>query len=118
MEYLNPNSKFHLSFKLDYPNAFDQARAKEEGRSEPGSDIFIHGGAQSTGCIAIGDEAITEVYREVETTGKEHVLVAIFPYRPANDIPLVPAGHTPSWTHTLYRALDDFLAGLLPKIKS
>ena len=28
IEYLNPNSQFHLSMKLDYPNAFDKAKGE------------------------------------------------------------------------------------------
>ena len=33
----NPNSAYHLSMKLDYPNAFDSTQAAADGRSEPGS---------------------------------------------------------------------------------
>jgi len=38
---LNPNSRYHLSMKLDYPNAFDRHQAARDGRARPGSDIFI-----------------------------------------------------------------------------
>jgi len=65
---LNPNSKFHLSLRLDYPNAFDRQRAFEEKRENLGGDIMIHDDAVSIGCIAIGDAAIEEIYRLAELT--------------------------------------------------
>jgi len=50
VEYLNPNSRFHLSLKVSYPNGFDRVRAKVDGRTELGGDIMIHGGAATVGC--------------------------------------------------------------------
>src|SRR6056297_1334241 len=38
----NPNSSFHLSLGISYPNAQDVAEARALGKS-PGGDIFIHG---------------------------------------------------------------------------
>ena len=54
----NPNSNYHLSMKLDYPNSYDPRHAKREGRSNPGSNIFIHGKSLSVGCLAMSGEAI------------------------------------------------------------
>lgn len=62
VEALNPNSKFHLSLRLDYPNEFDRVRGREDGRENLGGDIMIHGNRVSIGCIAIGDEAIEEIF--------------------------------------------------------
>ncbi|MCH8554775.1 MAG: L,D-transpeptidase family protein [Schleiferiaceae bacterium] len=62
LEYLNPNSKFWLSGKVSYPNAFDKAKAKADGRDRLGGDIFIHGKAMSIGCVAIGDASAEEVF--------------------------------------------------------
>lgn len=62
VESLNPNSRFHLSLRVNYPNDWDRAQAHKEGRTRLGGDIMIHGGARSIGCIAIGDEAIEEVF--------------------------------------------------------
>ncbi len=58
---LNPNSLFHLSLRVDYPNAEDRAAATVP-LEELGGDIFVHGGAASIGCVAIGDDAIEEVF--------------------------------------------------------
>ena len=66
----NPQSKFHLSLGLSYPNATDRARAAELG-VDPGGDIFIHGEDSkphfwkrnwTQGCIALKNEQIEEVY--------------------------------------------------------
>lgn len=60
LETFNPESKFHLSFKINYPNKADSIRNKNE--QNLGSDIYIHGGSASVGCIPIGDKNIAELY--------------------------------------------------------
>lgn len=77
---LNPNSSYHLSMKLNYPNMLDLKYAEKEGRTEPGSDIFIHGKDVSVGCLAMGDEAIEELFVLIHQVGKENVKVVIAPY--------------------------------------
>ncbi len=75
--WLNPNSAFHLSMKLDYPNLFDQEQARLEGRENPGSNIFIHGSNVSNGCLAVGDNAIEELFVLTALIGMENVSVLI-----------------------------------------
>lgn len=78
---LNPNSAFHLAIRVDYPNADDMAAAKAEGR-DPGTlggDIMIHGKAASIGCLAMGDEAIEELFVLVADAGVERVRILILP---------------------------------------
>ena len=77
---LNPNSQYHLSLKLDYPNSEDTAQGSLDGRSELGSDIFIHGRDVSIGCIALGDQAIEELFYTAIKLGKERFRVMIAPY--------------------------------------
>lgn len=69
----NPNSEFHLSIGIDYPNATDRAFAFSQGR-DPGGDIFIHGKPWkyrnaprdwTAGCIAVEDDEIEEIYAMV-----------------------------------------------------
>jgi murein L,D-transpeptidase YafK len=57
IESLNPNSRFHLSLRIDYPNAADRRRAQAEARTGLGGDIMIHGSNVSIGCLAMGDPA-------------------------------------------------------------
>ena len=68
----NPNSSYHLSLRVSYPNAADRAYAAGQGRS-PGGDIFLHGqpnamplgrmpGDWTDGCIALTNAEIAELY--------------------------------------------------------
>jgi hypothetical protein len=59
---LNPNSAYHLSMKLNYPNSYDLTVAQFDNRSNLGGDIYIHGRAKSAGCLAIGDSAIEDMF--------------------------------------------------------
>ena len=103
----NPNSRFHLSMKLNYPNAFDLEKANAEGRTQPGSDIFIHGRAVSAGCLAMGDEVIEELFTLVADTGRVRAKVVIAP-SDAREAPLsVP--DTPDWVAELYQRIGDEL---------
>jgi murein L,D-transpeptidase YafK len=108
-EFLNPNSLFHLSIRLNYPNAFDQAAARADGRTNLGSDIMIHGSNVSIGCIAVGNEASEELFVLAAIVGKEWVKVIISPVdfrvpgtkAPETDLP---------WVRTLYATLARELA--------
>lgn len=68
----NPNSAYHLSLGISYPNNADRAFALAHGRP-PGGDIFIHGannngssrGDWTVGCIAVKDQQIEEIYAMV-----------------------------------------------------
>ncbi|MEQ1860672.1 MAG: L,D-transpeptidase family protein [Chthoniobacteraceae bacterium] len=74
----NPLSKFHLSLGLDYPNASDRVRSDPQ---KPGGDIYIHGRAVSIGCLALGDDAIEELYLLALDTRVKPIAVHIFPAR-------------------------------------
>lgn len=76
MENLNPLSKFHLSIKINYPSAFDLERAKEDGRTHSGCDIYVHGKDQTVGCIPVGDIAIEEIFYLAGAFGKGEVIIS------------------------------------------
>ena len=106
LESLLPHSQYHLGLKLNFPNDFDWARAREEQRNEPGSDIFIHGGEFSTGCLAIGDRAVEEIFALAVRSGMERARVLIAPYDlrdPPETRPAPPAN--PAWLAGLYEEL-------------
>jgi murein L,D-transpeptidase YafK len=96
----NPNSSYHLSLRVDYPNADDRAIAKREGRANLGSDIFIHGKAVSIGCLALGDLAIEEVYVLVADVGLSRTRLLLSP----SASPTLPPG-SPTWVASLYERL-------------
>lgn len=77
--HLNPNSAYHLSIGVAYPNAFDRARAAEDGREQLGGDIFIHGKAVTIGCIPIGDAAIEALFYAVARVGVARVQALFAP---------------------------------------
>ncbi|HEX6160133.1 MAG TPA: L,D-transpeptidase family protein [Thermoanaerobaculia bacterium] len=102
IEHLNPNSRYHLSMKVSYPNDFDRRMAQRDRRTRLGGDIFIHGKAVSIGCVAVGDRAIEELYDLVQRTGVRQVKVIIAP----NDLRTArPIRHedAPRWVDGLYR---------------
>ncbi|MBK8110788.1 MAG: L,D-transpeptidase family protein [Saprospiraceae bacterium] len=79
VDYLNPNSSYYLSIKLNYPNEFDKSKTKFSSIDEMGKDIFIHGKAATIGCIPIGDEAIEEVFVLTQKAINNEVKVIISP---------------------------------------
>lgn len=103
--FLNPNSSYHLSMMLNYPNAFDLRHAKKEGRSQPGSNIFIHGKSGSIGCLAMGDRAIEELFVLVATVGMRNAKVVIAPHDPRTGPLLRTAPNGPSWLPELYAGI-------------
>lgn len=71
----NPNSGYHLSLGISYPNEQDVAEAEALGK-KPGGDIFIHGRSReawgkgkdwTAGCIAVRSGQMEEVYSMVRT---------------------------------------------------
>jgi len=104
IEHLNPNSNYHLSMKVSYPNEFDRSMAARDRRTNLGGDIFIHGKAVSIGCVALGDHAIEELFTLVAQTGHARVKVIIAP----NDLRTRGAilhEDAPRWAMQLYRTI-------------
>ena len=70
----NPNSAYHKSLGISYPNSEDRADAHKRNEA-PGNNIFIHGGPKNilthffsdwtSGCIAVFDNEIEEIYHLV-----------------------------------------------------
>ena len=96
---LNPNSNYHLSFNLGFPNAFDRAH----GRT--GSFLMVHGDCVSIGCYAMTDEGIEEIYADVEAAfagGQSIIRVHIFPFEMTED---ALAAHRGSPNHAFWENL-------------
>lgn len=77
----NPNSNYHLSLGLNYPNASDRILSDP---GQPGSEIYIHGNCVSTGCIAITDVPIEELYimsTYAKAFGQDFIPVHTFPVK-------------------------------------
>ncbi len=75
---LNPYSNYHLSINIGYPNEYDKSYKRT------GSYIMIHGKCVSTGCFAMGDDNIEEIYYLVKNAlfnGQKYIDIHIFPFR-------------------------------------
>lgn len=80
----NPQSRYHLSLGVSYPNPADKARAAAVGL-RPGGNIMIHGQGPdgrrarqrdwTAGCIAVTDAEIEDIYAMV----RQHTPVIIQP---------------------------------------
>lgn len=78
---MNPNSKFHLSFNLGYPNAFDRSYRRT------GANLMVHGDCRSAGCYAMTDALVEEIYalaREAFKGGQQFFDVHAYPFRMSN----------------------------------
>lgn len=74
---LNPNSSYHLSMNIGYPNDYDIFY----GRT--GSYIMIHGSSVSVGCFAMTNPLIEEIYILAESAflnKQSKISVHVFPF--------------------------------------
>jgi murein L,D-transpeptidase YafK len=77
-ELMNPRSQFHLSFNLGYPNAL------ERSQGFTGSALMVHGACTSSGCFALTDDGVSEIYavaREAFSGGQRSFQVQSLPFR-------------------------------------
>ncbi len=77
-EQMRPDSKLHLAFNLGYPNNFDKAHRRT------GDYLMVHGGCTSSGCYAMTDALMEELYalaREAFAGGQDAIHVHAFPFR-------------------------------------
>ena len=73
ISHKNPDSNYHLSLRISYPNDADRAFA-EAADKPPGGDIFIHGGPNgkvsgrdwTVGCVAVSDREIEVIYSMIK----------------------------------------------------
>jgi len=82
-ELMNPNSNYYLAINTGFPNTFDKANDRD------GTFLMIHGDCSSSGCYAMTDEQIGEIYslaRESLLGGKLSFQIQAYPFRlmPAN----------------------------------
>jgi murein L,D-transpeptidase YafK len=75
---LNPNSRWHRSFNLGFPNAYDAHHART------GSYLMVHGGCGSVGCYAMTDGVVGELWALINAAfdaGQDRFAVHAFPFR-------------------------------------
>lgn len=108
--FLNPNSAYHVSLRVNYPNAFDRQMAARDGRKELGGDIMIHGKNLSAGCLAMGDEAVEELFVLAAQMGLANVKLILSPtdFRHAGISAQAPG--QPQWLPKLYAEIASAMA--------
>lgn len=75
---MNPNSAYHLSFDLGYPNAYDRAHGAT------GAYLMTHGICSSMGCYAMTNDQISEIYalaRDALASGQRAFQFQAYPFR-------------------------------------
>ncbi len=82
IDSINPNSDFHLSLRINYPNQVDSIRSQNE--LDPGGDIFIHGDCYSVGCVPIEDAPMEELFwlviQNLSANSLQDIPVLILPF--------------------------------------
>jgi len=112
---MNPNSSYYLAINTGFPNAYDRAN----GRT--GAFLMIHGDCSSSGCYAMTDEQIAEIYalaREAFLGGQKSFQLQAFPFRmtPVNMARHRNSPHMAFW-RMLKHGYDHFeVARLEPKV--
>jgi len=109
IESLNPNSMYHLALRVNYPNQFDKAKGKIDGREDLGADIMIHGKDSSIGCLAMGDEAAEELFVLAAETGIDNISVILSPVDFRNQELPSRMPDVPEWTPELYASIKQEL---------
>jgi len=105
IEWLNPNSSYHLSMRIGYPNAFDREQAAKENRTKLGGDIMIHGDARSVGCLAMGDPASEDFFVLAADAGIENITLVLSPvdFREGKVVP--QDAKLTEWSAALYETI-------------
>jgi murein L,D-transpeptidase YafK len=76
-ELMNPNSSYYLAINTGFPNAFDKANGRD------GSFLMIHGDCSSSGCYAMTDQQVGEIYslaRDAFTGGRKAFQIQAYPF--------------------------------------
>lgn len=112
IRYLNPNSVAYVSLMIGYPNDFDRARAREDGRSNLGGDIVIHGPTTGTaGCLALDEPAVEDIFTLAADSGVANTRIILAPYDLRRRDAPSPAKAKP-WVQSLYTTISKDLEKL------
>lgn len=75
---LNPQSQYYVSFNLGYPNRLEAAFGYS------GEALMVHGACSSSGCYAMTDQGVGEIYAIVQKalqSGQDRFQVQAYPFR-------------------------------------
>lgn len=102
---MRPKVIAHVGLDINYPNAEDRMHAKKERRKTLGGDIMIHGSYWSTGCLAMGNEAIEELFTLAHDTKYSNISVLFAPCDLTTKAVNIDFQKQPKWLPDLYKRL-------------
>jgi murein L,D-transpeptidase YafK len=76
-ELMNPNSNYYLAINTGFPNQFDRSNDRD------GTFLMVHGDCWSSGCYAMTDEQMGEIYSLARDSllGQPSFQVQAYPFR-------------------------------------
>ena len=77
-QLMNPNSNYYLAINTGFPNSFDKANNRD------GSFLMVHGDCVSSGCYAMTDAQIAEIFALAQDTflgGQPSFQIQAYPFR-------------------------------------
>lgn len=103
---LNPKSQYYVSFNLGYPNRLESALGYT------GEALMVHGACSSSGCYALTDQGVGEIYAVVAkalSSGQDRFQVQAYPFRMTAENMALHKGdpNMPFW-RTLKEGYDAF----------
>lgn len=103
---LNPKSQYYVSFNLGYPNRLESALGYT------GDALMVHGACSSSGCYALTDQGVGEIYSIVAkalSSGQGRFQVQAYPFRMTAENMALHRGdeNMPFW-RTLKEGYDAF----------
>lgn len=112
---LNPNSQYYVSFNLGYPNRLESALGYT------GEALMVHGACSSSGCYAMTDQQVGEIYAIVQKSlesGQDRFQVQAYPFRmTAKNMALHRSDENMPFWRTLKEGYDSFeLTRRQPKV--
>jgi len=81
VDRFNPTSQYHLSFRINYPNASDIIKSKY--KNNLGGDIYVHGSCATVGCLPMTDYYMDEIYIfaiHAKNNSQQKIPFYIFPF--------------------------------------
>jgi murein L,D-transpeptidase YafK len=104
-----PNLVAHMGLDVNYPNEEDREHARKEHRKNLGYDILIHGSRWSTGCLAMGNEPIEEMFVLAHDVGLKNISLIFAPCDLTEAQPDIDMQKQPKWLPSLYARIKNAL---------
>lgn len=101
----HPESYNMLALGVNYPNVTDKINAAADHRTKLGSDILVHGGSKSTGCLVVSNEDMEQVFVAVYDVGCANTKLIIAPCDLRKTRPDIDLKKQPKWLPDLYKSI-------------